>query len=82
MGVGSGIGASVGIGPESSYGSGGSATKWIEFTKETIVRTPKRVQPKVSYAQLREMVNGGRAIQPELRHKSKTAAKLIAQAFK
>ena len=45
MGVGSGIGASVGIGPESSYGSGGSATKWIEFTKETIVRTPKRVQP-------------------------------------
>jgi hypothetical protein len=44
---------------------------------------PQRVQPKVSYAQLREMVNGGRAIQPvEHIHKSKTAAKLIAQAFK
>ena len=45
MGVGSGIGATLGVGPESSYGTSGSVTKWIEFTKETIVRTPKRVQP-------------------------------------
>jgi len=46
MGIGSGLGASLGWAAEPAYGTYTAPTRWYEFDKESLVYTPKRIDGK------------------------------------
>lgn len=50
MAVGAGIGASIGIGPETTYGTYATQTKWTEFESESVVWSANRTVGAGLYA--------------------------------